>query len=161
MALLGGLSAAEFMRRHWQKKPLLVRAACPDALPDVDRSRLFALAARDDVESRLVVRAGARWSVRHGSARRGAHCRRWRRRRGRCWSRASTSTTTQAHRLLRRFRFIADARLDDVMCSYASDGGGVGPHVDSYDVFLLQIAGRRRWRVGRAGEARACATTCR
>ena len=66
MALLGGLSAAEFMRRHWQKKPLLVRAACPDALPEVDRSRLFALAARDDVESRLVERAGARWTVRPG-----------------------------------------------------------------------------------------------
>src|ERR1700712_5127531 len=55
-----------------------------------------------------------------------------------------------AHRLLARFRFIADARLDDVMVSYASDGGGVGPHVDSYDVFLLQVSGRRRWRFGRA-----------
>src|SRR5436190_5037763 len=66
MALLGGLSASTFMRRHWQKKPLLVRAACADALSGLDRSRLFELAARDDVESRLVVRVGARWSVRHG-----------------------------------------------------------------------------------------------
>src|SRR6478735_8886492 len=66
MALLGGLSASAFMRRHWQRKPLLVRGACADALPRLDRSLLFALAARDDVESRLVVRAGARWSVRHG-----------------------------------------------------------------------------------------------
>jgi 50S ribosomal protein L16 3-hydroxylase len=55
-----------------------------------------------------------------------------------------------AHRLLARFRFVPAARLDDVMVSYASDRGGVGPHVDSYDVFLLQVAGRRRWRVGRA-----------
>ena len=153
MALLGGLSAAAFMRRHWQKKPLLVRAACPGALADVDRSRLFALAARDDVESRLVVRTGARWSVRPGPVAR------------RALPALATPAWTllvqgvdlhddAAHRLLRRFRFIADARLDDVMCSYASDSGGVGPHVDSYDVFLLQTLGRRRWRIGRTTGAR-------
>ena len=153
IALLGGLSAAAFMRRHWQKKPLLVRAACPDALDEIDRSRLFALAARSDVESRLVIRAGTRWSVRPGPFAR------------RALPALATPAWTllvqgvdlheqQAHRLLRRFRFVADARLDDVMCSYASDGGGVGPHVDSYDVFLLQAAGRRRWRIGRAAKAR-------
>jgi 50S ribosomal protein L16 3-hydroxylase len=153
MALLGGLSAAEFMRRHWQKKPLLVRAACPRALAGVDRSRLFSLAARDDVESRLIVRTGARWSVRPGPLAR------------RALPALATPAWTllvqgvdlhdeQAHRLLRRFRFIADARLDDVMCSYASHGGGVGPHVDSYDVFLLQTMGRRRWRIGRVAKAR-------
>ena len=153
MALLGGLSAADFMRRHWQKKPLLVRAACPDALLTVDRSRLFALAARDDVESRLVVRAGARWSVRPGPiARRALPTLATR-----AWTLLVQGVDLhdeQAHRLLRRFRFIADARLDDVMCSYASDAGGVGPHVDSYDVFLLQTLGRRRWRIGRAAKAR-------
>jgi 50S ribosomal protein L16 3-hydroxylase len=153
MALLGGLSASTFMRRHWQKKPLLVRAAAPGALVDVDRSRLFALAVRDDVEARLVVRAGARWSVHHGPLSR------------RALPTLATPAWTllvqgvdlhddAAHRLLGRFRFIADARLDDVMCSYASDGGGVGPHVDSYDVFLLQTSGRRRWRIGRATKAR-------
>lgn len=153
MALLGGLSASTFMRRHWQRKPLLVRAACPGALPSIDRSRLFALAARDDVESRLVARAGARWSVRPGPFAR------------RALPTLATPAWTllvqgvdlhddEAHCLLRRFRFIADARLDDVMCSYASDGGGVGPHVDSYDVFLLQTSGRRRWRIGRATKAR-------
>jgi 50S ribosomal protein L16 3-hydroxylase len=153
MALLGGLSAADFMRRHWQRKPLLVRAACPGALADVDRSRLFALAARDDVESRLVVRAGARWSVRHGPiARRALPTLATR-----AWTLLVQGVDLHdenAHRLLSRFRFIADARLDDVMCSYASDGGGVGPHVDSYDVFLLQTKGRRRWRIGRAARAR-------
>jgi len=153
MALLGGLSVVDFMRRHWQKKPLVVRAACPQALPDIDRTRLFALAARADVESRLVVRAGARWSVRPGPIAR------------RALPTLATPAWTllvqgvdlheeQAHRLLRRFRFIADARLDDVMCSYASDGGGVGPHVDSYDVFLLQTSGCRRWRIGRAARPR-------
>ncbi len=153
MALLGGLTAAEFMRRHWQRKPLLVRAACAATLAGVDRARLFALAARDDVESRLVARSGSRWSARAGPFARRA-----------LPPLAAPSWTLlvqgvdlhddEAHRLLRRFRFIADARLDDVMCSYASDGGGVGPHVDSYDVFLLQTSGLRRWRIGRAAKAR-------
>jgi 50S ribosomal protein L16 3-hydroxylase len=153
LALLGGLSASAFMRRHWQKKPLLIRAACPGALAGLDRRQLFALAARDDVESRLVVRSGERWSARAGPLARRA-----------LPSLATNAWTLlvqgvdlhdeRAHRLLARFRFVAAARLDDVMVSYASDGGGVGPHVDSYDVFLLQVAGRRRWRVGRAGAAR-------
>ena len=151
--LLGGQSPAAFMRRHWQKKPLLVRGALADPLPGFDRRRLFALAERDDVESRLVVRRGERWTLRPGPLPR----------------RALPSLATPAwsvlvqgvdlhvepaHRLLQRFRFVPDARLDDVMVSYASDGGGVGPHVDSYDVFLLQVAGRRRWRVGRSARPR-------
>ena len=151
LTFLGGLSASAFMRRHWQRKPLLVRNALPGALARVDRARLFALAAADSVESRLVVRTGSRWSLRHGPIAasslpsRGA------------WTLLVQGVDVHdddAHRLLKRFRFVADARLDDVMCSWASDGGGVGPHVDSYDVFLLQTAGRRRWRVGRVRKAR-------
>jgi 50S ribosomal protein L16 3-hydroxylase len=152
-ALLGGLSASAFMRRHWQRRPLLIRAACADALAGFEPRELFALAARDDVESRLVVRSGERWSVRPGPLPR------------RSLPSLATPAWTllvqgvdlhdaRAHRLLARFRFIADARLDDVMVSYASDGGGVGPHVDSYDVFLLQLVGRRRWRVGRSDATR-------
>ena len=57
-----------------------------------------------------------------------------------------------AHELLTRFRFVPDARLDDLMVSYATDGGGVGPHLDSYDVFLIQVHGRRRWRIGRVAD---------
>ncbi|MCE9661487.1 MAG: cupin domain-containing protein [Burkholderiales bacterium] len=152
-ALLGGLSPALFMRRHWQKKPLLVRGALADALPGFDRRRLFALAARDDVESRLVVRDGERWSLRPGPVARRALP---------PLAKPGWSLLVQgvdlhddaAHRLLQRFRFVPDARLDDVMLSYASDGGGVGPHIDSYDVFLLQIAGQRRWRVGRVARPR-------
>src|SRR5664279_980535 len=148
LPLLGGLSAAAFMRRHWQKKPLLVRGALgAGALPGLDRRRLFELAARDDVESRLVVNEGDRWSVRHGPMSRRALP---------PLSKPGWTLLVQgvdlrdheAHRLLARFRFVPDARLDDAMLSIASDGGGVGPHVDSYDVFLLQLAGRRRWRVG-------------
>ncbi len=152
-ALLGGLSAAAFMRRHWQKKPLLIRAACPAALAGVDRGRLFALAAHEDVESRLVLRVDDRWSVRPGPlARRSLPA--LARREWTLLVQGVDLHVDEAHRLLGRFRFIADARLDDVMVSYASDGGGVGPHVDSYDVFLLQVSGRRRWRVGRADPRR-------
>jgi len=66
LALLGGLSPAAFMRRHWQRRPLLVRQAWPGVVPPLSRAALFDLAGRDDVESRLVVRRGADWSVRHG-----------------------------------------------------------------------------------------------
>jgi 50S ribosomal protein L16 3-hydroxylase len=147
-ALLGGLTPMQFMRRHWQKKPLLVRQAMPDVTPPLDRASLFALATRDDVESRLVARDGVRWTVRPGPLPRRALP---------PLSQPNWTVLVQgldlhvqaAHELLARFRFAPDARLDDLMLSYASDGGGVGPHLDSYDVFLLQVAGRRRWRIGR------------
>ena len=152
LALLGGLTPATFMRRHWQKQPLLVRGAVSAGWSPLGRAALFGLAASDDVESRLVVRDDARWSVRHGPLPRRALP---------PLARPAWTLLVQgvdlhvpaAHELLRRFRFVPDARLDDLMVSYATDGGGVGPHVDSYDVFLLQVHGRRRWRIGPAADA--------
>jgi 50S ribosomal protein L16 3-hydroxylase len=149
MPLLGGLSASQFMRRHWQKKPLLVRQAVPGVVPPLARAGLFALAASDAVESRLVVRQGEAWTLRHGPLPRRALP---------PLAQPGWSLLVQgldlhvqaAHELLARFRFVPDARLDDLMLSYASDGGGVGPHRDSYDVFLVQVHGRRRWRIGPA-----------
>ena len=150
LALLGGLTPQQFMRRHWQKRPLLVRQALPERCAPLAPRELFALAARDDVESRLVVRRGDRLVVAPWAAAAARAAAAGASAAGRCWCRASTCTSRAAHELLQRFRFVPDARLDDLMISYASDGGGVGPHVDSYDVFLLQVAGTRRWRVGRA-----------
>ena len=152
LPLLGGLSPTQFMRRHWQKKPLLVRQALPGIGAPLPRAELFALAARDDVESRLVQRHATGWSLRHGPLPRRALP---------PLSRPAWTLLVQgldlhlqaAHELLARFRFVPGARLDDLMLSYASDGGGVGPHLDSYDVFLLQVHGRRRWRVGRPADA--------
>ncbi len=146
--LLGGLSPERFMRRHWHKKPLLVRQALPMAAPFVSRQRLFELAASQDVESRLIVRRGRDWRLRHGPLPRRSLP---------PLSQAQWTLLVQgldlhldsARDMLERFRFVPDARLDDVMVSYATDGGGVGPHFDSYDVFLLQIHGVRRWRIGR------------
>ncbi|MCB2022132.1 MAG: cupin domain-containing protein, partial [Burkholderiaceae bacterium] len=135
IALLGGLTPAQFMRRHWQKKPLLVRAAVPGFAPPLSRTELFALAADDAVESRLLVRDGARWRLRHGPMPRSALPPLSRP--GGTPLRQGVDLHVQAARaLLDSFRFVPEARLDDLMISYASDGGGVGPHVDSYDVFL-------------------------
>lgn len=152
--LLGGLTPTEFLQRHWQKRPLLVRGAIPGFTPLVPRRRLFALAARGDVESRLVIRHGRRsWQLRHGPLPRNAFP---------PVAKPGWTLLIQGadlhddavHALLRAFRFVPDARVDDVMISWASEGGGVGAHLDSYDVFLLQAEGRRRWRFGRAADRR-------
>ena len=153
LAMLGGQSPAQFMRRHWHKKPLLVREAFPAVQPPVSRAELFQLASMEEVESRLVARADDAWRLRHGP---------FSRRSLPPLSRPAWTLLVQgldlhlpaAHDLLRRFRFVPDARLDDVMVSYASDGGGVGPHLDAYDVFLIQVQGRRRWRIGRVRDDR-------
>ncbi len=148
-ALLGGLTPRQFMRRHWQRKPLLIRQALPGFEPLLSRAQLFALADREEVESRLIVREPeGRWRLRHGPFTRAALPPL--KRRG--WTLLVQGVDLHvdaAHRLMRRFRFVPDARLDDLMVSWASEGGGVGPHYDSYDVFLLQAHGRRRWRIGR------------
>jgi 50S ribosomal protein L16 3-hydroxylase len=148
LPLLGGLTAQQFMRRHWQKKPLLVRQAVPDMMPPIDRQALFALAEREDVESRLIRHGKAGWALRHGPLARKALP---------ALKQPGWTLLVQgvdlhhqgAHELLRQFRFVPDARLDDLMISYASDTGGVGAHFDSYDVFLLQTHGRRRWSIGK------------
>ena len=149
---LGTLTPREFMARHWQRRPLLVRGALPDVAAPLSRRELFALAARDGVESRLVRHTARGWSLEHGPFARSALPPV----RQRGWTLLVQGVDLHdaaAHALLRRFRFVPDARLDDLMISWASDGGGVGPHVDSYDVFLLQARGRRRWRIARRFDA--------
>ncbi len=150
-ALLAGLTPRAFMRRFWQREPLLVRAAWPGVQPPIGRTALFALVADDGVESRLVTRFDDCWRLDRGPfARRALPP----------LARPGWTLLVQgldlhldaAHAMLRPFRFVGDARLDDLMISYASDGGGVGPHCDAYDVFLIQVHGRRRWRVGRVAD---------
>lgn len=148
---LGDLDASAFMRSYWQRKPLLIRGAFPGFVPPVKPEDLFALAAREGVESRLISGTGRRWKLEHGpfeAARLPLAARR-------NWTLLVQGVDLHddaVHALLSRFRFIADARLDDLMISYAVDGGGVGPHLDSYDVFLIQAHGRRRWRVAPPGD---------
>lgn len=148
LTLLGGLTPAQFMRRHWHKKPLLVRQAIPGFQAPVPRANLFDLAGQEGVESRLVQQLRGAWKLRQGPfARRALPSLKQP-----DWTLLVQGVDLHdagVHALMQQFRFVPEARLDDLMISYASDGGGVGPHFDSYDVFLLQAHGRRRWRIGR------------
>lgn len=147
-ALLGQRTPRGFLASHWHKQALLVRAALPGFAGLFTRDDLLAFAGRDDVESRLVVREGARYSLAHGPFRKAE----FRALPARGWTllvQGVNLHSAEADALLRRFAFLPYARLDDLMVSYAVEGGGVGPHFDSYDVFLLQGFGRRRWRYGR------------
>ena len=142
--LLGGLTPDQFLRRHWQKKPLLVRNAIPDMRALLAREDLFNLAAREDVESRLITNFRRQWKMQQGpqTSLPSITQKNWT-----LLVQGVNLHDDQADQLLHQFRFIPDCRLDDLMISYATDGGGVGAHVDSYDVFLLQAHGQRRWRI--------------
>lgn len=145
--LLGGMTPTAFLRDYWQKKPLLIRQAIPGFSGFVSKSELRSLAQDDEVQSRLIVREGKQWELQQGPFSKTV------------WRGLPTQSQwtllvqelnfhiPEAEQLLQQFRFIPHARVDDIMVSHASTGGGVGPHVDSYDVFLLQGPGRRRWRI--------------
>lgn len=146
LPLLGGLSIRKFFETYWQKKPLLIRQAIPHFQPPISRQELFSLASQEEVESRLIRCKKQQWSLKQGpfhtnelpSLKQGE------------WTLLVQGVNLHhrgAHELLQQFRFISDSRLDDLMVSFATDGGGVGPHFDSYDVFLLQAMGTRRWEI--------------
>jgi len=146
--LLGGLAPGAFLRRFWQKEARLVRGAIPGFSGLFTRDQLMRLAGRDDVESRIVVRGRGRWTLEHGPFRR-SHFRSLPAIGWTLLVQGANLHSDAADTLLRRFAFVPYARLDDLMVSYAAPGGGVGAHFDSYDVFLLQGAGRRQWKYGR------------
>jgi len=147
LALLGGLTVNEFLRDYWQKKPLLVRQAVPGFKGLLDPQQLLDLACREDVQARLVTYQRKQWKLRQepfepadfeGLSRKGK------------WSvlvQGINHFLPRGAELVKRFNFIPHARLDDLMVSYAPKGGGVGPHFDAYDVFLVQGMGHRRWQI--------------
>lgn len=125
-----------------------MRNAWPSFKDPVPSAHLLRLAGRDDCESRVVVRRQGRWTLRHGPF----HAADFAALPVRDWTilvQGLNHFVPAADALMRAFDFLPYARLDDVMASYAATGGGVGPHVDSYDVFLVQGRGRRRWRISR------------
>ena len=133
------------MKEYWHKKPLLIRNAIPGFRPLLAFDELAELARHNHVEARLIAQADGEWQMQHGPL----ESLPAREQPG--WSLLVQGVNlydAAADALLRQFRFVPDARLDDLMISFATDGGGVGPHFDSYDVFLLQAHGRRRWRIG-------------
>ncbi|KUM02397.1 cupin domain-containing protein [Chromobacterium subtsugae] len=144
--LLGGMSPEQFLAEYWHKKPLLIRGALTDVGPHVDFSVLSELAQRDDAESRLIEFKRGRWHLERGPFR----ASRFRRLAETDWTllvQGVNHHLPHIDEILWRFNFIPYARLDDLMISYAPPGGTVGPHFDAYDVFLLQVGGRKRWQI--------------
>lgn len=151
---LGTLSIEQFLADYWQKKPLLIRQALPGFISPLSPEEIAGLALEEEVESRLVVETPnpanpllSDWQLEHGPL----HDERFTTLPSSHWSvlvQAVDQIFPAVEELLNRFRFIPNWRLDDVMVSYAATGGGVGPHFDYYDVFLLQGQGSRLWQLG-------------
>ncbi|MFV8817234.1 JmjC domain-containing protein [Haliea sp. E17] len=140
-----GISPQEFLARYWQRKPLLIRGGFRDFEPPIDSDTLAGLALEEDIESRIIEFAAGRWQLHHGPFAVEDF------RRDTPWTllvQAVDHYLPEVEALRRSVGFIPQWRMDDVMVSYAVDGGSVGPHYDNYDVFLVQGEGRRRWRIG-------------
>ena len=148
LQLLGGITAREFMRDYWQKKPLLVRQAFPDFISPIDPDELAGLALEEEVESRIVLEHGAHpWEMRRGPFNEDTFAELPEK----DWTllvQAVDQFVPEVAELLENFRFLPSWRIDDVMISFATPGGSVGPHFDNYDVFLLQGHGQRNWKIG-------------
>ena len=144
--LLGGMSVEKFLAEHWHKKPLLVRQALPNFGDWLDRDSLSELACQDNSEGRLVQFKRGQCQLEFGPFEAEALAALPKKN----WSLLVSGVNhlmPEGDWLLHRFDFIPAARLDDLMVSFAPPGGGVGPHFDSYDVFLIQGQGRRRWEI--------------
>jgi len=143
---LGGLTAKQFFRDYWQKKPLLIRKAFPDFSGLLTPDELAGLACEEDTQSRLVIFKNGKWQLESGPF----DETRFAKLPKKDWTLLVQEVNhflPEAACLLQQFNFVPTARLDDLMVSFAPDGGGVGPHFDSYDVFLLQGMGKRLWRI--------------
>ena len=144
---LDRFDSAAFLREYWQKKVLLIRNPWDSWRNPLEPAELAGLACEDEVESRLITRTGDKWEVEHGPIPE----QRFEALGSKGWTllvQAVDQHVPDVADLLAPFRFIPNWRIDDVMVSYAADQGGVGPHFDHYDVFLIQGLGRRRWRIG-------------
>ncbi|NOG30820.1 cupin domain-containing protein [Halomonas sp. TBZ9] len=149
LTLLGDLTPAEFMAEYWQQKPLLIRGAFPDFLSPLEADELAGLACEEGIEARLVEENGPNgpWQVSHGPFDDAT----FERLPEEKWSllvQAVDHYVPSVAALMDEFDFLPRWRLDDIMISYAPPGGSVGPHIDQYDVFLLQASGQRRWQLG-------------
>ncbi|MEO8722524.1 MAG: cupin domain-containing protein, partial [Sphingobium sp.] len=136
-----------FLAEYWQKKPLLIKNPWGLWRNPLEPDELAGLACEGDIESRLIMQARGRWKVEHGPFAEARFGRLGKKH----WTllvQAVDHHVPDVAALIDPFRFIPNWRIDDVMVSYAADGGGVGPHFDQYDVFLIQGLGKRRWQVG-------------
>jgi 50S ribosomal protein L16 3-hydroxylase len=146
LTLLGQLSAEQFLTDYWQKKPLLIRQAIPEFEGLLDPNELAGLSCEEEVQSRIIQYKNKKWHVKNGPFAE----KEFTKLPEKDWSLLVQSVNhhlPEAAELLEKFNFIPHARLDDLMVSYAPDGGGIGAHFDSYDVFLLQGRGKRNWKI--------------
>jgi len=141
------LNWPEFLEKYWQKQPVVLKNAFPNFVDPITPDELAGLAMEPEVDSRLVSHKDGQWSASHGPFEQFDDL-------GESgWSllcQAVNHWHMPAAELVRPFRVLPEWRLDDLMISYSVPGGGVGPHIDNYDVFIIQGMGRRRWRVGDA-----------
>lgn len=145
---LGETSVEEFLAQYWQKKPLLIRNAFAEISPPISAEELAGLACEEQVNARLVIENAAsnHWQVEFGPFDES----RFKQLPKTHWSLLVSDVEKhcpETRYLINAFRFIPDWRVDDLMISYAPEGGSVGPHTDAYDVFLLQLSGHRLWQI--------------
>jgi 50S ribosomal protein L16 3-hydroxylase len=147
--ILGGISKERFLKEYWQKKPLLIRQAYPDFEPLIPADELAGMSLEEEIESRIILENGpdSPWQLLSGPFEEETF--------GTLpedkWTlliQGVDQWVPEAADLLQDFNFIPNWRIDDLMISFATDGGSVGPHYDQYDVFLLQAEGQREWRIG-------------
>lgn len=146
LTFLGGLTPEQFLTKYWQKQPLLVRAAVPNYKPPISPEELAGLACESEVESRVVVFDGTTWHLEQGPFK----ARTFPKRGTKDWTllvQDLDEHVPAVGQLLSHLSFLPRFRIDDIMASFATPGGSVGPHYDEYDVFLLQVQGKRRWQV--------------
>lgn len=152
-SFFGVMPVSRFLAEYWQKKPLFIKGAFKDFVSPIEPDELAGLALEEDVESRIVVENGKTpWELRHSpfteKTFKGLPKDKWT-----LLVQGVDLWVPEVSALVDDFRFVPNWRIDDIMISYAADGGGVGPHYDTYDVFLLQAHGRRRWEIGQMCDA--------
>lgn len=139
------LNCADFIQRYWQKRPVVLKRGFKNFVDPISPDELAGLAMENEVDSRLVSHQDGKWQVSHGPFESFDHLGE------NNWSllvQAVDHWHEPSAALMRPFSFLPDWRTDDLMISFSVPGGGVGPHFDQYDVFIIQGTGRRRWRVG-------------
>ena len=149
MDILGNISKEQFLKEYWQKKPLLIRQAYPNFEPIVPADELAGMSLEEEIESRIIMEngPGSPWQLLSGPFQEDTFSKlpedKWT-----LLIQGVDQWVPEAADLLQDFNFIPNWRIDDLMISFATDGGSVGPHYDQYDVFLLQAEGQREWRIG-------------
>ncbi|WP_371185211.1 JmjC domain-containing protein [Thalassotalea maritima] len=143
---MNDLTPELFLEKYWQKQPLIIKGAFPDFVDPIDANELAGLAMEEFIESRIIANKDNQWQVKHGPFEDFSEFG------DNNWTllvQAVNNWFAGVNDLITPFMFVPKWRIDDVMVSFSTPGGGVGPHLDQYDVFIIQGEGKRRWRVGK------------